>query len=337
MKKTWYVAALAVIVLASCSKEMETAEPDKGKTPILLGTGVSTKAPVNTVTGLNDAGIGIFGITTTNTTAATSIADWTAAVILDNVKPASVKEDNGIVLPIPYYYPAQNTDYVKFMAFHPYAATGTSGDNYLEVSAASAPVFHFTLTGQEDLMCAVPAIGNNETTTPPNLEFAHKLTQITFKVIKHADMAGVSGTENLQITGIQFASANTTGSMNIEDGLVSGWATPGTLVAFNEAVHGGKVTIPASTAEAAKVGVPVMLQPGQAKFLLNVSTSSKTFTNVEVVPGDGDTEFKVGKSYDVTLTFNLASADPAEQIQLTASVQPWITGGTGSGSVTDKP
>lgn len=330
MKNYFSLGLSALILLASCSNDNEAVGTDGDKTLIRLGTALQTKAPVNDALGLNTSGIGIYGITTSNTTAGAAVTDWSAAKILDNVKPQSVENDGSIVLPVPYYYPADVAEYVKFMAFHPYAAAGTSGDNYLLVTDAAAPELNFTLTGKEDLMYAVPAIGNKETTGAQNLAFKHSLTQITFDVIKHSGMTG-----DLSVTGIQFAGVNTTGKMNIETGAISDWGTPGDLTAFNSVSDGGAVEIPASNATAVVAGTPAMLQGGQKKFALNIATTAKTFQNVEIVPTAPATAFEVGKSYKVTITFNVGDVTPGQEIQLSASVQPWEDGGTGSGSVTE--
>lgn len=330
MKNYFFLGLSALILLASCSNDNEAIGTDSNKTRILLGTALQTKAPVNDASGLNAAGIGLYGITTQNTTAGEFVADWTAAKILDNVKPGSIEGDGSIVLPIPYYYPENAADYLKFMAFHPYAAAGTTGDNYLHVTDAAAPELNFTLTGKEDLMYATPAIGNNATTAVQNLAFKHSLTQITFDVIKDQAMVG-----ELSVTGIQFAGVNTTGKMNIETGVISDWGTPGALIAFNSVSDGGAVEIPASDATAVVAGSPVMLQGDQAKFALNIATTAKTFQNVEIIPTSPATAFEVGKSYKVTITFNVGDVTPGQEIKLSASVQPWEDGGTGSGSVTE--
>lgn len=330
MKNYFSLGLSALILLASCNNDNEAVGTDSNKTLIRLGTVMQTKAPVNDASGLNTAGIGIFGITTKKTVAGDAVTDWTAAKILDNVKPQSVESDGSIVLPIPYYYPEDAADYVKFMAFHPYAATGTTGDNYLHVTDAAAPELNFTLTGKEDLMYATPAIGNNATTVAQELAFKHSLTQITFDVIKDAAMTG-----DLSVTGIQFAGVNTTGKMNIETGAISDWGTPGDLTAFNSVSDGGAVEIPASGATPVVAGSPVMLQGGQEKFALNIATTAKTFQGVEILPTSPATAFEVGKSYKVTITFNVGNVTPGQEIKLSASVQPWEDGGTGSGSVTE--
>lgn len=331
MKNYFSLGLSALILLASCSNDNEAVGTDGNKTRIQLGTALQTKAPVNDASGLNAAGIGIYGITTQNTTAGAAVTDWSAGKVLDNVKPQSVNGDGSIVLPIPYYYPADAADYVKFMAFHPYAAAGTTGDNYLHVTDAAAPELNFTLTGKEDLMYATPVIGNNATTEARNLAFKHSLTQITFDVIKDQAMEG-----ELSVTGIQFAGVNTTGKMNIETGMISDWGTPGDLTVFNSVSDGGAVEIPASDATAtAVVGSPVMLQGGQTKFTLNIATTAKTFQHVEITPTVPATAFEVGKSYKVTITFNVGDVTPGQEIKFFASVQPWENGGTGSGSVTD--
>lgn len=328
MKRTMTgVAFAALIALTGCNNADDEITPGNGLTPILLGTGMQTKAPVNTMEGLNTNGIGIFAITTKNTDAATAITDWTLAKVMNIERPTAIAaEGGGITLSMPYYYPTDASDYVKFMAFHPYAPKGTEGDNFLEVSDINAPQLNFTITGQEDIMYATPAIGNNATAVAQSLSFNHALTQITFKVIKDVKMTG-----DVKVKGIQFADVNTKSTMNIETGAVSPWATPGNLIAFTDATG---LDIPASTETALVVGNPMMLEPGKASFNLTIATGAKTYSDIEVKPTTmGETAFEAGKSYAVTITFNVSETEPGKEITLSAAVEAWKDGGTGSGTV----
>lgn len=104
------------------------------------------------------------------------------------------------------YYPTTGNAY--FVGYYP-KAKGT-----LE----SGAVTYTNLTGQEDIMYATKMSGAKaDAATPLSTSFAHKLTQIKFKVIaKDATAAAVWG----DITSIQLVKQSNEATLNISDGEV---------------------------------------------------------------------------------------------------------------------
>ena len=206
-----------------------------------------------------------------------------------------------------YYYPLEEDRSVEFCAYHPYAAAGSDGDCFVEAPApGKAPALHFTLSGQEDVMCAEPVIGSRSRVPGP-LEFRHVLTQLRLRLV---DPEGAFAGETLD--EIALLDVNTTGVMDVETGALGAWGDPAEL-----AVPGIE-TVPITGSEELpqEVGGEVMLQPGLSSFVIRVVTSRGSYDRVVIRP-----------------TSVIGTFRPLTGISLSATVVPWQMGGTGSGVV----
>jgi hypothetical protein len=301
---------------------------------IRLGAGtqaVQSRAAVNDLAGLSAAGsnVGIYGMVTASSSGTALPGEtWGNTPLMDNVRTTSIDATTGAIgWSDTYTYPVEESSYVRFCAYHPYAAAGLSGSNYVVAPAADrAPELYFTLTGSEDVMYATPVTGG-KSTTPGTLVFNHALTQIRFRVV---DETGNFSGETL--SAITFNGVNTTSSMNLESGAPGSWGTPSNAIS---AGVGTSVTITGTTEAPQSVGSPVMLQPGQSSFSLKVITSKGTFGAVTIRPTsstDGGTttesSFAAGRSYLITLIFRSLT-----QLAVTAAVTPWVMDGTGQGII----
>ncbi len=317
-------ALVACVALAGCS----TKEELDTRGEIRLGVAAPTRASIGSIDALaTHAGnnIGIYGV---KTAAHSSVegADWTATefsetnpeaggLIMNNVQTSSIDADGRIHWDGegPYYYPLDENAGVKFCAYHPFTANVTAP------AAGQAPVANFTLTGAEDLMYATPVVGWRTKTEATNLHFNHVLTQLTF-VLSDAEGNFVGK----KLEAIKFTDVNTTGKMNIETGEISDWATPAELSVGG--LDGGiPITETAKTGQA--VGSEIMLQPGQASFFITVTINGDKYENIRIQP-QGDDSFVAGKSYKITLIFK-----EKVEIGVSATVEPWVEGGTGYGEV----
>lgn len=319
----------SVMFLSSCTKS------DDVDSSLRIRLGVATplqsRAAVNDLAGLSAVGdrVGIYGMVTSTSSGTTLPGEvWGNTPLMDNVCTTSIDASTGAIgWASSYTYPVEENSYVRFCAYHPYAAAGLSGSNYVVAPAAGrAPELYFTLTGSEDVMYATPVTGS-KSVTPGTLIFNHALTQIRFRIV---DETGNFSGETLN--AITFNGANTTSSLNLENGALGSWGTPSDAIS---AGVGAPVNITGTAAVPQEVGNPVMLQPGQASFSVKVATSKGTFGAVSIRPtsstdGGSTTEssFAVGRSYLVTLIFRSLT-----QLAVTATVTPWIIDGTGEGIV----
>ena len=323
MKSRIGIALMGLAMLASCANNDDVNNVIEGGQDIItLGatTGNATRAAINDLAGLSasTAGVGVFGQATTASTANTVITtEWSASPLMANVKTTGVDATTGLMSwdnPENYVYPKAAPLNVKFFAYHPYAATGTTGANYVKASAVGvAPSLHFTLTGDEDLMWATPVLGSR--TQPASaLKFNHQLTQMTFKL--------VDGEGNFAdpITSVSISS-NTVGDMNLETGAISNWATPKPMM-----LNTGNIDMKTqATDKEYTLPKTVMVQPDQASFEISLIAGGNKTATIKPI---GDATFKAGKAYLITL--RLSGEVP---VQMSAEVIPWVTGGTGEGVV----
>ena len=303
------LAIASIAAMSSCSSENDPVDEviagnqEKVEIKLSAGTiGVETKAPIINLEGLanSDKKIGIYAIDGTGWTATPRIANQSSST---NTSGDITFDDSK-----KYYYPG--TGDVNFYAYFPY-----EGTNITAPGEGTAPSVSFTITGQEDLMYATPVSGN-KTTPPANaLKFNHALTQIQFKV-----KAG-SIPNDVTLTSIKVTGVNDQCKMEIATGTLSEWKKSGSAT-FDASVTG----TPTIGNEAA-AGSPIMLQPEQTSFTIEVVTSMGTYSGISITPTGSDSEFTAGKSYDVLLTFN------ATEIAVKAEVTAWTSGGTGEGTV----
>lgn len=295
---------------------------------ITLGVGDIVTRSVDDMAGLAAVGnkIGIIGVPTSGSQFALGNAQWGAPLVMDNVCTTAVDPTTGAMSWAGvFYYPLEKESYIQFCAYHPFAAVGTSGANYLAApSAGQAPVLHFTLTGGEDVMFAKPVVGSSSV-NPAKLSFEHTLTQLRFALV---DEYGAYAGDTIE--SIVFLGVNASGSMNVETGELGAWDGNTDLP-----VSGFSPVVIARSSSAApqRLDGEMMLQPGAKSFTVRVVTSRATFDNVVIRPtstvnGQKETAFAAGRSYLVTLTFKQRL-----EIESGATVVPWVLGGTGEGVV----
>lgn len=286
-------------------------------------TALSSRAAVNNVNDLAQYGgdkVGVFGLEIDLPTPV--LGAWSGNLVMNDVKTSAIDADGKLHWAGTYYYPLEETRYVEFFAYHPYAEIGTEGDNYVEMSGSDdAPVLFFTLDGSQDVMYAGPVVGN-VSTAPGKLKFRHALTRLTFALY---DPDG--GYAGAALNGITFQQVNTRGSMNIENGTLGAWSETQDLT-----MNMTPTAIDA-IAQPQNIEGDMMLEPGQSEFFITVHTSDGDVRNVRIMPktnadGSAADVFAAARSYRITLKF-----DKKQDIESSATVEDWQFGGYGFGVV----
>lgn len=205
------------LLLSSCYNAIdEELLPGEVPIPIRFALNADTRAPVSSITSVNLSSVGIYGVAAGSTSGQ---FPWTSTPFASNLVPNGIS-GNQLSFATTLYYPLGGKQ-VKFYGYYP-RTTNTSGANYITVPGnGTAPVYNFTLTGQDDIMQAVstPSGSNNPATVA--LTFNHKLTQIQLNV----SILGAL------LTGIKLLGVKTSGSMNVETGVVTYGSTT-TDIAF---------------------------------------------------------------------------------------------------------
>ncbi len=319
-------------LLCGCAQD---SLQEEGRGVIRLGT----KSPTRTVNSLADLSavgdnVGIYGVCTAVATVGSSAGNrpWGNDLIMDNVRTTAIDASTGnISWEKTYFYPVETDRYVEFCAYYPYAevaATIPSSERfYLEAPAVGeAPILHFTLNGQDDIMFADPVIGGR-LLKPQGLEFRHVLTQLQFQLSDP-----YNAMTNEKLLGISLLGVNTQSSMEIEFGALGAWSAPAQLDVPGIDVGEG-ILISGMSSQPQMVGREIMLQPGQSEFHIRVETSKAVYDDVVIRPtssigGVAETAFAAGRSYLITLSFQAKA-----EIAISASVVPWVMAGTGSAIV----
>ena len=322
------IAGMAVCLLLCACAERESLLPDgliRLGTRADKSTDVRTRASVNDLAGLVAVGdrVGVYGVVTDRADAlyAALTAEWDTAPLMNNVRTTKIDATSGMLFwDGDYSYPPEENKRVKFCVYHPYAPVGTGGDNYVEAVAGHSPVLHFKLTGAEDVMWAHPVTGSRRQ-VPSALIFEHKLTQLRFRLIDdEGEFAGV------KVTGLLLTGVSTAATLDLETGEPGGWSAASDAVRFPLKAS---VAITGTTDAPQILAGEVMLQPEQSVFRLTLKTDGRgDCSGIEIRPSGGETVFRAGRSYMVTLKFRDHTA-----VALSAKVTPWVMDGYGEGMV----
>lgn len=203
---------IAALLLASCDNDTDEAflHPEECLVPIHLAVAEEspgTRSAVNSLSDISVSALGIYGVAEGSTT---GTFPWTSSPLLSNAAPTG-SSGNELLFASSLYYPAGGRK-VIFYGYYP-RTTATSGANYITPPAnGTAPTFHFTLTGQEDIMYGTsPAGGTYSPGTTLPITFKHKLTQIQLNVSALGTL----------LSSIKILNVKTSGTMNLETGVVT--------------------------------------------------------------------------------------------------------------------
>ena len=221
------------------------------------------------------------------------------------------------------YYHASNTSENSFLA-----AVSPAG----EVSATTVKILQ--TDGQQDVMYAKEvAAGNSGASQTAALVFEHLTTQLNFamKLEPIAESKGEWAGKTVSLKSIEVQEAYRPTMVNATNGDVT-W----------DNINSGTLPVPGISnnvlsAEAVKVGTPVMIRPA-AKLtvcaIINVGGTDIPFHNVPVKAAGGDDLATVkGEAHLITLTVKEPKGATATKVTATATVTPWKAGADGSATL----
>ncbi|MDL2265263.1 fimbrillin family protein [Parabacteroides sp. OttesenSCG-928-G21] len=265
--------------------------------------------------------IGIYGVT-----------DWAESPVMNNVRSTSVNPQTGAINWNGLYYYPLNTN-LHFYSYYPFTSTATEGENYMEERKGAAPLLHFTITGQEDLLYAQPVTGSNEIMPSPFV-YEHLLTQFHFVLIDEGNY------RNTNIEQIVFTNVNTTSTLHVQNGTLGEWSNPKSIL-FPSSYP---VRITGTEENPQSISGHLMLQPGMEKYYISIKITNRgAYSNIRIIPL-GENTFAAGRSYEITLKFGIGDdggtgdggddgGEVGVDIKATAWVTPWKNGGNGTGEV----
>lgn len=260
-----------MLLLTCCDGSIDmNLLPDGGTVPITMlvkEDRISTRAPV-TAANLDASKVGIYGVPESNTS---GVFSWASTLPLLNLSPATYSSSDGQITFLPKVYYPDGGRRLKFYAYHP-KTTAASGNNYITAPGNGiAPVFNFTLTGQEDVMYATSTPYGSNTAGIPTLTFSHKLTQI----ILDTSLLGL-------LQSVRLVGVKNKGSMDLGTGVVT----------YSSSV----INIPL-TVSGLKT-VPVMVPADIDKYRVDITTLVLTLTYY-IRPVSGN--FLPGRIYTIQL------------------------------------
>ncbi|WP_293740830.1 hypothetical protein [uncultured Parabacteroides sp.] len=337
MKKVFLSMAALALVLASCSKEeVPGTNPDEVTNAVAIRIGqtvkgLETKAPV-----VNGSKVEA----TVLMHDASSSADWSkfSALYQNKVNNNTFDNDADRATVSTGTFTATTGSTGNTVTLAPalyYQVTG-SDNSFLAAVAPKGSLEGQTVKmakvdGEQDVMYA-PTVDfgtkpGGGSATAFNLEFAHKTTQLIFKMkmIKSSGTGEWGGTATLK--SISLVDAQLPEAVDFTDGTVS-WtaaapfAIPGT----------GNWTIGTTEAQA---GNAVMVKAGGVKVNVEINGGGKTYTYNDVVVNKESTTTPLvaveGKSHIITLSVTEPDkASSATEIKATATVTDWVAGDKGS-------
>lgn len=221
------------------------------------------------------------------------------------------------------YYHASNAEANSFLA-----AVSPAG----EVNATTVKILQ--TDGQQDVMYAKEvAAGNSGASQKAALVFEHLTTQLNFamKLEPVAQSGGEWAGKTVSLKSIEVQEAYRPTMVNATNGDVT-W----------DNINSGTLPVPGISnnvlsAEAVKVGTPVMIRPA-AKLtvcaIINVGGTDIPFHNVPVKAASGDDLATVkGEAHLITLTVKEPKGANATKVTATATVTPWKAGADGSATL----
>lgn len=298
--KTLVFSMLAMAAMVSCTSESDPIEEiDNGQpVEIKMTAGVitveTTKAAI-----ANDGTFTpkIVGWESAETPTTASAPKWTS--VPTNAISGSASDVSIELTPKAFY----NPDATKNTYIRGYYPEGTPSNGVVSLS---------NTTGSEDIiMTDLVDAGNKTSTTPTGLTFAHKLSQLNFKVVADEGFGS-----DITLTSIKVKSV----ALPTGFDLITGTITYGTAADLSVP----DISNPTIATEAL-VGSAIMVKPIlSTTLILDIETSAGTFPGVSTTLSKIDTNG--GTSYTITLTFK------QKEITTTASVTPWASE-TGAGDV----
>lgn len=336
MKKSSILAAMALVAMAGCSNNEFDDGPivASGETPIIVNTGVSTKAAITTGSDVTAMFALINAATEPDATAWSTFAPQLKHVMKENdtnTIDAYANVSLGAFV--------ANDQTAQSISFNPtlYYDKATSENKAFMVGVApvgtakAGGIIEFeTLDGEQDVMYAgvIDKGSKAKADDQATFQFEHKTGQVSFKVKKDDTTLGNA---TVTVKSITLRSVGLPKSIKLVDGAV-------TFEPKAELSLPNINTEQSVTAAGTETGNPVMIAPMETMNIDAVITikegdksEDKVYSKVPVkftgaAGGKGVTE---GYSSLVTIKVKKSTVDGETGITATATVAKWKTGNTG--------
>lgn len=333
MNKYSFLAAMALVAMASCTNnefEQEGPAVAASETPIVVKTGVATKASIGT----GDNVTALFALISAES--APEASDWEAFSPRTENKLADGTFAN-------YATDAANLSTGSFVAnptaqaisFQPtlyYNGTQDNNDKAYMVGVApvgtvsGGTVTFATKDGEQDILYA-EQIDKGSKDSPDEsatFKFEHMTGQVSFKVKKDETTLASS---LVTVKGITLKQVRLPKSIALGDGKV-------TYDAQADLALPNVISSQAVTEAGVETGNPVMVAPMvtlSIDAVITIDGKDKTYSNVPVTftGTNGGTGITQGYSSEVTINVKQTTSTETE-IEASASVAPWKTGNTGN-------
>lgn len=232
MKSIVFSILGSVLLFARCNSSIDVdLLSDEESVPISIAVGedrISTRAPVTIYNPDSVSKYGIYGVPEGSTS---GLFPWTASLPLLNTAPASLTGTQ-IGFSPKVYYP-DGGKRLMFYGYYPRTTMASGNNNITAPGSGTAPVFNFTLTGQEDIMYATSTPFGSNTAGVPSLTFGHKLTQIVLDlsllgVLKSATLKGIKskGSMNLGTGVVSYSTTTIDIPLTMQSGVLNSLTVP---------------------------------------------------------------------------------------------------------------
>ena len=249
MKKSLFLAALATIVLASCTQNEDFSQPEKINFNPVNYKAQSTKAPINTTTySTTDPSFGVFAFWS-------KTKDWSLTADADlkqyvgsNGSSVMIAFDNQWKSTTDYYWPLSGK--LTFIGYTPYYYGNLSTNGPVTASYAKSTktlsITGFSAQYQDDLMYTVPETAQNLTANGTeytgattsykgvNIAFRHALSQIVFKAKTANNLAHAT---QFKITKIEMKGIKDVATMTVQANGTPRWTECSSMNSFDYDVY----------------------------------------------------------------------------------------------------
>lgn len=229
-----------------------------------------TRAPVTTIDASNLSSVGVYGV---REGATAGQFPWTATPFAANLVPSAISGNQLSFSPV-LYYPLGGKR-VVFYGYYP-RTTATSDLNYITPpGSGTAPAYHFTLTGAEDVMYAVSSPSSSSNPSAVALTFNHKLIQLKL----NTSLLGA-------LSGIKLIGVSNKGTLDLGTGNVT----------YDSSVADIPLSVPLLSSETTPVMLPAGVASYKVEIILLISLLKRTYL---VKPTTGN--FQAGMIYTISL------------------------------------
>lgn len=308
--KTFIFSALALGMMASCANtDVEGVVENGEPVAIRLSAGVQqnvvvSRAPITTGEKFVAT---VLGWEAENTVSYIADTTWMANT---NEILASATGENVVLVTPKYYNPdTKVTTYMKA-----YSPVGTVKDGEYTFSTNVED-------GTQDVLISNEVTGSRSAADVKAFEFTHPLTQLQFAV------KGGEGWTSGAVKSIALKNVKVATGVNVANNSLIAKDVASLAVSGIDATNGVAVTKVADDVAGTNAGESVMIVPTTGDEIKIDITMIDGIKYEDITVTTTEATFTAGKAYTITLTFK------NKNVSGTATVNEWVTGGQGSGTV----